>query len=92
MTLHGQTAGAADWVIDGGFSDYANSMRQQGYTVKQIDGESNITPNTLRGINILVLPEANIPFKRENNKLCLILLKKVAISSLSLIIIMQTET
>ena len=61
---HGQTAGA-DWVIDGGFSDYADSMRQQDYTVKQIDGESNITPNTLHGINILVLPEANIPFKRE---------------------------
>ena len=40
-------------------------MRQQGYTVKQIDGESNITPNTLRGINILVLPEANIPFKKR---------------------------
>ena len=23
---HGQTAGAADWVIDGGFSDYANAL------------------------------------------------------------------
>lgn len=66
-------------------------MRQQGYTVKQIDGESNITPNTLRGINILVLPEANIPFKREQQAM-LNFVEKVAISSLSLIIIMPTET
>ena len=40
-------------------------MRQQGYTVKQIDGESNITPNTLRGINILVLPKPIFLLKRE---------------------------
>ena len=73
---HGQTAGAADWVIDGGFSDYADSMRQQGYTVKQIDGESNITPNTLRGINILVLPEANIPFKKREQQAMLNFVEK----------------
>lgn len=73
---HGQTAGAADWVIDGGFSDYADSMRQQGYIVKQIDGESNITPNTLRGINILVLPEANIPFKQKEQQAMLNFVEK----------------
>lgn len=73
---HGQTAGAADWVIDGGFSDYADSMRQQGYTVKQIDGESNITPNTLRGTNILVLPEANIPFKKREQQAMLNFVEK----------------
>ena len=88
---HGQTAGAADWVIDGGFSDYADSMRQQGYTVKQIDGESNITPNTLRGINILVLPKPIFLLKREQQAM-LNFVEKVAISSLSLIIIMPTET
>ncbi len=37
---HAQTAGAADWVIDGAFSDYADSMRKQGYQVKELEGES----------------------------------------------------
>lgn len=58
----------ADWVMDGGFSDYADSMRQQGYTVKEIDGEDNINDQTLSNSKILVIPEANIPFKKKNNK------------------------
>jgi len=33
---HGQTAGAADWVSDGAFSDYADSIQKQGYDVKAI--------------------------------------------------------
>ena len=33
---HAQTAGAADWVIDGAFSDYADSMKNKGYNVKRI--------------------------------------------------------
>ena len=40
---HGQTAGAADWVSDGAFLDYADSIQKQGYDVKAIDGHSNIT-------------------------------------------------
>ncbi|MDQ7139946.1 MULTISPECIES: DNA-binding protein [Staphylococcus] len=65
---HGQTAGAADWTIDGGFSDYANSITQQGYKVTELRGESNITPQALKGKKILVIPEANIPFKTSEQK------------------------
>ncbi len=65
---HAQTAGAADWVMDGGFSDYADSMRQQGYTVKEIDGEDNINDQTLSNSKILVIPEANIPFKENEQQ------------------------
>ncbi|WP_436861754.1 DNA-binding protein [Staphylococcus caeli] len=65
---HGQTAGAADWVIDGGFSDYANSIAQQGYQVKELRGESNITPEALSGKKMLVIPEANIPFKQTEQQ------------------------
>lgn len=65
---HGQTAGAADWTIDGGFSDYANSIAKQGYKVTELRGESNITPQTLKGKKILVIPEANIPFKTSEQK------------------------
>ncbi|OFJ79831.1 DNA-binding protein [Staphylococcus sp. HMSC056G08] len=65
---HGQTAGAADWTIDGGFSDYANSITKQGYKVTELRGESNITPQALKDKKILVIPEANIPFKTSEQK------------------------
>lgn len=35
---HAATAGAADWVLDGGFSDFADSLLQAGYTVKEYRG------------------------------------------------------
>ncbi|WP_323703863.1 DNA-binding protein [Mammaliicoccus sp. Dog046] len=60
---HGQTAGAADWVIDGAFSDYANSIAQQGYQVSELRDSAGITAEQLDGTSILVIPEANIPFK-----------------------------
>ncbi|MCJ1655385.1 DNA-binding protein [Staphylococcus sp. NRL 16/872] len=73
---HAQTAGAADWVMDGGFSDYADSMRQQGYSVKEIDGEANINEETLSNSKILVLPEANIPFKKKEQQAMIKYVKK----------------
>ena len=65
---HEQTAGAADWVIDGAFSDYADSMKQQGYNVKELDGEANINDSTLKNTHILVIPEANNPFKEKEQQ------------------------
>ncbi len=35
---HGETTGAADWVIDGGFSDFADALVQEGYTVREYRG------------------------------------------------------
>lgn len=77
---HAQTAGAADWVIDGSFSDYADSMRKQGYQVKELEGESNISEQTLQQTHVLVIPEANNPFKEMSRKQSLILLKMVVAS------------
>lgn len=77
---HAQTAGAADWVIDGAFSDYADSMRKQGYQVKELEGESNISEQTLQQAHVLVIPEANNPFKEMSRKQSLILLKMVVVS------------
>lgn len=65
---HAQTAGAADWVIDGAFSDYADSMRKQGYQVKELEGESNISDQSLHQAHVLVIPEANNPFKENEQK------------------------
>ncbi|WP_238162588.1 GldG family protein [Cohnella sp. AR92] len=60
---HAQTAGAADWVIDGGFSDFANALAGQGYYVKELRKSSAITLADLQGYDVFVIPEANIPFK-----------------------------
>ena len=60
--------GAADWVIDGAFSDYADSMRKQGYQVKELEGESNISDQSLQQAHVLVIPEANNPFKENEQK------------------------
>ncbi len=35
---HGETSGNADWVIDGGFSDFADALVQAGYTVREYRG------------------------------------------------------
>ena len=35
---HDETAGAADWVLDGGFSDFADALVAKGYTVREYRG------------------------------------------------------
>ncbi|EKU48573.1 hypothetical protein [Staphylococcus massiliensis] len=60
---HGQTAGAADWVIDGAFSDYGQSIADQGYQVKELRKDNTISEESLKDASILVIPEANIPIK-----------------------------
>lgn len=60
---HGQTAGAADWVIDGAFSDFAEALSRQGYSVAELRKETPFTLSDLSQHDVFVIPEANIPFK-----------------------------
>ncbi|BBF45431.1 hypothetical protein lbkm_4198 [Lachnospiraceae bacterium KM106-2] len=60
---HGQTAGAADWVIDGGFSDYASGLVGEGFSVTELRKNSAICYSDLEKYDVFVIPEANIPFK-----------------------------
>lgn len=60
---HGQTAGAADWVIDGAFSDFGNALAARGFFVDEWRSNRALTLADLTGWDVLVLPEANIPFK-----------------------------
>ena len=46
---HGQTAGAADWVIDGAFSDFANALANEGYYVEELRKGGSITYADLSG-------------------------------------------
>lgn len=60
---HEQTAGAADWVIDGGFSDFANALANNGYYVKELRKLTPITLSDLSGYDVFVVAEANVPYK-----------------------------
>ncbi|HJV90257.1 MAG TPA: hypothetical protein VJ623_08145 [Holophagaceae bacterium] len=60
---HGSTAGAADWVIDGGFSDFANALADRGYYVQELRKVGPLTVTDLSGWDVLVLAECNIPLK-----------------------------
>ncbi|MDX8360325.1 MULTISPECIES: lamin tail domain-containing protein [Bacillaceae] len=60
---HGQTAGAADWVIDGGFSDFANALADNGYYVKELRQSTPITYEDIATYDAFIIPEANIPYK-----------------------------
>lgn len=65
---HGQTAGAADWVIDGGFSDFANALAASGYYVKELRLSAPITEAALSGYDVFVMPESNIPLKTSEQQ------------------------
>ncbi|WP_339301693.1 DUF5689 domain-containing protein [Paenibacillus sp. FSL R5-0623] len=60
---HGQTAGAADWVIDGGFSDFGNALANDGYDVKELRKTTPFTYDDLKEYNVFVIAEPQIPFK-----------------------------
>lgn len=60
---HAQTAGAADWVIDGAFSDFGNALAGEGYYVKELRKTTPITSSDLSGYDVFIVAEANIPYK-----------------------------
>ncbi|MBB6734248.1 chitinase N-terminal domain-containing protein [Cohnella zeiphila] len=60
---HAQTSGAADWVIDGGFSDFGNALAQDGYYVKELRKATPFTYDDLKDYSVFVVAEPNIPFK-----------------------------
>ncbi|OQY09834.1 MAG: DNA-binding protein [Marinitoga sp. 4572_148] len=60
---HGQTAGNADWVINGGYSDFADAAKRSGYYVEEI--KEDFDENILQMYKLLIIPEPNKPFKKE---------------------------
>lgn len=62
---HGQTAGQADWVIDGAFSDFAEGIAERGYQVEELRSDTPLQLDDLIDYDVFVIPEANIPFKQE---------------------------
>ncbi|MFC0215219.1 DUF5689 domain-containing protein, partial [Paenibacillus chartarius] len=65
---HGQTSGAADWVIDGGFSDFGEALANKGYYVKELRKTTPITLADLEQYDAFVIGEANIPYKASEQE------------------------
>lgn len=62
---HAQTAGNADWTINGGFSDFADTFKDAGCTLKSV---KSLTPDVLRGASVIVLPEPNSAYTPTEEK------------------------
>lgn len=58
---HAQTAGNADWTIQGGYSDFADTLRHHGFKVTSHD-RGELDASKLAGIKVLVVPEPNTKF------------------------------
>lgn len=65
---HGQTAGAADWVIDGGFSDFAEALAGEGYVVKELRKHTPIELSDLIKYDVFIIGEANTPYKKSEQQ------------------------
>ncbi|RKN86132.1 OmpL47-type beta-barrel domain-containing protein [Paenibacillus ginsengarvi] len=65
---HEQTAGAADWVIDGGFSDFANALANNGYYVKELRKSGLIELADLNDYDVFVVAESNVPYKTSEQR------------------------
>jgi len=77
---HGQQAGNADWVIGyppdwvGGFSDFGQVAREMDFKTKTCDTE--LTKEILKDVSILVLPEPNNEYKKEEIETIISFVKK----------------
>lgn len=65
---HGQTAGEADWVIDGAFSSFNDVIRNMDYKTVSTDYDTTLTYEKLKQHKAVIIPEPNIPFKVEEQK------------------------
>ncbi len=62
---HGQTAGNADWTINGAYSDFANSLKRF-FRVSQTYG--TLSSSLLERYGVLVIPEPNEPFSSDERR------------------------
>lgn len=62
---HAQTAGNADWVPEGAYSDMVDMLKTNGYNVKSlsnVDRDGVITAEILKDFELVILAEPNNPY------------------------------
>ncbi|WP_058591654.1 Gldg family protein [Mammaliicoccus sciuri] len=62
-SAHGQTAGSADWVINGGFSDFADALTKENYEVTDLGYNQLLNYDKMKDYEVVVIPESNNPLK-----------------------------
>ncbi|MBF0406026.1 MAG: hypothetical protein HQM10_01640 [Candidatus Riflebacteria bacterium] len=65
---HGQTAGNADWVLHGAYSEVADMLKAEGFSIdslKEISAAGKITPELLSNYKVVILAEPNNPYSKE---------------------------
>ncbi|MGO1988315.1 DNA-binding protein [Mammaliicoccus vitulinus] len=65
---HGQTAGSADWVVNGGFSDFAEALTKENYEVTDLGFHQLLEYDTMKKYDLVVIPEANNPLKASEQQ------------------------
>ena len=69
-----EAAGNAHWTIDGGYSRWADLLRERGWRVESVSqrtGGERIVAQVLRGADVFVLPEPNTPLSSSERELVL---------------------
>jgi hypothetical protein len=59
---HAQTAGNADWTVEGGYSEFADALKKKGF---EVDSVTSIQPDSLKDVAVLILPEPNKNYTPE---------------------------
>ncbi len=81
---HGETAGNADWTIDGAYSDFADALRKEGMEVSQWgntecrrcgEDDEPITYSVLKNYDVYVIPEPNVNFSARERAAILMFIK-----------------
>lgn len=65
---HGQTAGNADWIPSGAYSDMIDMLTQNGNVIdslSNVSGTKTFTPEVLSKYDALIIAEPNNPYKKE---------------------------
>lgn len=68
---HGQTAGNADWVIDGAYSEVVDDLKKEGFIVKNLSAvapNGQFTPDILKEYAAVILAEPNNPYRAPEQK------------------------
>lgn len=62
---HGGVEGNADWVIDGGFSDFATALKNAGYTVREYRGVDKNADGVIQFVDDYTQPSASASAANE---------------------------
>ncbi|HQG27470.1 MAG TPA: hypothetical protein PLY73_02860, partial [Candidatus Ozemobacteraceae bacterium] len=64
---HGQTAGNADWIVTGAYSEMCDMLKENGFSIdslSKVSSNRRFTPDLLAGYDAVILAEPNNPYEQ----------------------------